>query len=857
MTNLIQNVKEDFKEFWDLPIIQNGVIYRKTAYDSVHTSLLLERLSESGKDDDLVIVSPDDPTFTLLIIIESLLSLLKYDMLNSNPQILLDVKEGDPVALMQNATRKMLPGTYMGTERNNGIIKFYCVKTRDGVLNKIPPTRSKWRIQPYSTISSSHRKLSTTIFGKALEDLAGLPPGGLMAVQRSKALLVMPGIDRIVKAIRGVTLGGDSIEAIFPMARYSDIQKLHSIGNNPLQRAALLGIVANVDLAVDIALKDPSIKLVIIEGASKIRSQYGSIERLNNDSEPRKIICLLKSNDEEEIKTLSSINIDTWIWKRQDFQNIEQQEDNNTLDKDNIFHLHNRVLNCLSGPEAKTLIVDSQLDFEYLIEQSIKCARIITRQIDAQDPMNLMLRWAISLINTMLQLPIPLENYYSYLELVGDSEHLRIDYKLKAFQEKLQDTYGLTISLSTKSIFEKLIDQLWKIYKILELHNSKADTLQKLLNDYQGKPVTVIGCKPEYSNALKFAMDTYQNVQILSINNKNTLPIENVIMTGWFSRKMAAKLFLAPYKNLIYILYPYEDRSYSQTLRSHLASPKSNMDNKLRKEQGLEIEQLHEAIVDGDIIAIDELIDRVRSKFNAFYNDEHMQDYSTSEMIQARRLLFDNDSYIYLTENDHLHKLERNNNKSHRCKLSEVVSGDELIFAESEKDIFDELLVIIKQSVSYQSLFKEGQLWHSKLKEYLGKNNLNEDQLGDQLALVGCEPTRITVRSWVDGSLISPSESNLRALAKVIDDFEFNEKLENVIRAGSKIRALHVQTGRLLVRRIIDAVTQEDDEILNDETKARVEEYSQRARVVTVVEISDDVVSIPARAIGRFFGLDI
>src|SRR5690606_25083666 len=85
---LIDDVTKDFKEFWELPIQQSGVTYHKTAYDSVNASLIFERLAGDSNKDDLALVCPDDPTTTLLIIIESLLSLLKYDMLNGTSQVL-------------------------------------------------------------------------------------------------------------------------------------------------------------------------------------------------------------------------------------------------------------------------------------------------------------------------------------------------------------------------------------------------------------------------------------------------------------------------------------------------------------------------------------------------------------------------------------------------------------------------------------------------------------------------------------------------------------------------------------------------------------------------------------------------
>ncbi len=62
MASLIDDVRRDFKEFWELPIAQGETPYHKTSYDSVNASLILERLADTSDKDDLALVCPDDPT---------------------------------------------------------------------------------------------------------------------------------------------------------------------------------------------------------------------------------------------------------------------------------------------------------------------------------------------------------------------------------------------------------------------------------------------------------------------------------------------------------------------------------------------------------------------------------------------------------------------------------------------------------------------------------------------------------------------------------------------------------------------------------------------------------------------------
>ena len=847
MSSLIQDVQQDFKEFWELPIRQGGTTYHKTNFDSVNAALIFERLTEDSDKDDLALVCPEDPTSTLLIIIESLLSLLKYDILNGSSQILSTIKPGDPVGLMQN--RKMLPGIYTGPEEMNGAT-YHCVKTNDGVVTKIPPGRSKWRIQPYMAANLAGRKRSTVVFGEVLEDLIGLPPGGLMAFQRSKALLVTSEKGKIIEAVRGVTLGDDPIETIFPIADYADASNRHHIGKNALLREPILGLVSNTDIAVDIALSDPAVKLVIIDGASKIRTQYGSIERLNADSSPRKIICLLKSVDEEEVTTLAAMNIDSWIWKRTDFKLAD--ENNHPSTGPQPFELHDRIMSNLSGTAPQTIDVVALPELDETVKNALGCIRTVSRSTPPSEEAGFLFRWSVSLINTLLQLPVTMREYETYIESLDPGSGLKLDKKIQAFEERLRNAYGFVIPSTYKDDCEKLIQCLRDIYRILGLKNPKAETLGMFLAKHEGEHLTIVCCRPEYAEACRKKYIADQKIKVITISEAGSLPEENVVITGWANRRLAAKLFLAPYKGLSYLLYGREAQSYSQVLRSHPSSPVSHTDTKLRaihgSQEGPDTEVLPGNVNETDI---EVLISSVNNKFGGPSYADQLQAYGTADMVLARRILFEDDSCSYLTDSQHIDKLERSNRTTRKSKLSDIYPGDELIFAESGRDMFEELLAIIQDSDKYKALFTQARIWHKALESYVEENHLNERDLVTQMALVGNRPDLVTIRSWINGSVISPSKEYLRAIAKVTRNVELNSKFDEIVEACTKLYALHIQTGRLLVRRIIKAAVQEDEDILNDETREKLDTYSQSARVVTVREIAPETVSVPLRALGK------
>jgi DNA-binding NarL/FixJ family response regulator len=851
-SGLIDDVTKDFKEFWELPIKQSGVEYHKSSYDSVNASLIFDRLVEDSEKDDLALVCPEDPTTTLLVIIESLTSLLKYDMLSSTSQVLSTIKPNDPVGLMQN--RKMLPGIYMGIEEVHGC-NLHCVKTEDGMITKIPPNRSKWRIQPYMSSDLSGRKRSTLVFGKVLEGLIGLPPGGLMAFQHSKALLVTPEKARITEAIRGVTLGGDPIETIFPIADYIDVDNRHYIGGNALQREPILGLVSNIDTAVDIALADPAVKLVIVDGASKVRTGYGSISRLNSDVLPRKIICLLKPIDEEEVNTLVAMNIDAWIWKRNDFRALmgERYVQNSGTQP---FEIHNSIIKNLAGSEPQTIRVDAYKQLDKAVRSAMNQIQIISSKTPPNEEAGFLFRWGVSLINSLLQLPTNMRDYESYVNSLGADSGLEMDKKINAYKEKLRNSYGFTIPSINTEDCEKLIKNIQDIYSLLSLRNPKAEVLTKFLEENKDRRVTIACCRSEYAGALRKAHIFNKRIKVIPLSEAGSFPDENLVVTGWINRRLAAKLFLAPYKNIAYLLYEREAQSYYQTLRSHPSSPISSTDTVLRSIMGLKTRgeitnsQGTETDSENDIEA---LIKTVNEKYGGPNYTEQLHQYGGADMVPARQLIFEDDSYAYLTETQNIDKLERSSSTTRKSKLADMLPGDELIFAESGRDMFEDLLAIIRETEEYQVLFEKARLWHRALESYMEDNNLDEEKLATHLALVGSRPNIVTIRMWVKGAVISPAKDYLHAIARVTGNSELNDKLDEVAEACTKLYALHIQTGRLLVRRIIKAAAQEDEGMLNDEAKEKIDSYSQSARVVTIREISSDVTEVPLKAIGKLF----
>lgn len=466
MSNLIQDVTKEFPEFWDLPISMGGVSYGKTQFDKTNISLVLEHLI-GNSDNFLLIVYPHDPTITPVSFIEGLISLLKRDVLAEDSEVLSGIEIGDSVVVISGRT--IVPGIYLGIEKgSDGITRHQVredVKASSPVTHGIPISR-QWTIQPYSQAGTKKNKRQAEAYGERLEKILKLPPGGLLAFQKSKMLFVAKNKGQLKEDLSGVNLGGDPLTAVFSVADYVSDKKFVPIGRDPLRREPTGGLVSNLDHAVDIALSDKSIRLIMVDGASKLRSHFGSLERLRNDSDSCRVICLLNAEDEDQITTLKKIGAQAWIWKRSDFS--EMKAEDLQLKVGNPVAVHNNILNYLGGVDPQIFTVEQSPELTEAINASFDFIRKISGKTEGDLDCTVLLRWSVSLINNMLQLPIPVSDYHNYVSTLEGSNYLRLDEKLKSIEKKVKSSYGFSVPLDTKDEWEQLLSRMRLIYKLLK-----------------------------------------------------------------------------------------------------------------------------------------------------------------------------------------------------------------------------------------------------------------------------------------------------------------------------------------------------------------------------------------------------
>jgi hypothetical protein len=856
--NTLTSINSSFDRFVKLPIEQSGHIYDKSLVDKVHSQLVADHLQlQDNGADDFCLIAPQDPSMLLTLTIQSLLETLNYDISSGSKHTLKDIKPGDTVGLIQD--RYMYPSVFKGTEELYGK-QYYVVNRADssGLTEKIPPGR-EWRIQPYSSANEVASKRRGTVYGKLLEKILELPTGGLKAFQQSKILVVPDDKHGFIEQIRATSLGGDLLESIFPVAEYSTAADWHYIGHfgaNNLKQQPSLGIVANADVAVDIALNDPDVRLLVISGAGKLRRNYGSIERLNYDETPRKILCLLSPTDEEEVLTLETLGIESWIWKRDDFQDTKPIADSSD---DSPFAYHEELFDLLAGSSAKIVEVDLPQEIETTINNTYRTLYSLGRNANPLPESGLLVRWGLSLVNAMLQLPMTIQKHDDFVR-ANLGEDKTIATRLELFKTRLKSSYGLLIPSVFIKDADALINQLDAISNYFSAESPKETAFAALLEEKLLSTNTLGVFTSTPSVAAYLSRNQTRPFVASNAERIDTFPCDEAILTGWSNRKNVARSFLAPVNQLTWLLYAREANNVKAVYANHPASPHSKKDSNLRLRMGFAMEEqpvsAEETQHDQPVLSVEDLLASFTERFGK--PDKLLQGISgenvqIGETVNARRINLSDDSFVYVDGDYKLDKIDRASNKLSRCKINQLQEGDELVFAETDRSMFEELLSILQESDEYKELLEKASVWRNALIDYVDRTNTSEAELVAMFKLIQYPKEIQTIRTWLRGQVIGPSGDNyaaIPAIERITHDERLAGNTDETIRACKAVHALHVQTGYLLVRSIVNSSVAHDHDI-NDETRERLAKYSASTRLRTIIEISDYTIPTSIRQIGK------
>lgn len=850
---LASHIRNEFPQFWELPLRVDEIEYPKTGFDAVNSLLILDLLLNGEKSEGLALALPDDPFIRPLIIIESLVALFYYDLLVADGDYFKDMQVDDPAIYLEKSTDgwKRSRGVYLGTRPGSDGNLEYGIKVKSTYYWK--PEKYKWKIKPLN--SGSAKGLSRKgvgITSGTLEQSFGLEMGGAMAVQKSKLLFVTHNRSALREMLQEMNIGTDDFEDAFPMGAYTSSDKRYLLGRNPFGSDPLLSFASAVDVAADVAQADESHRLIIIDGRTKLRSAYGSIDRIKSRKDHPSLLCLLGPDDEEDLNALTERGIACWVWHRDDFK---KWSDPPLLEADSShpFVVHEQWMQHLSEREDSVTDVLLPEGAELVVTELMNKLRDISKELSVSPEGNRVASWCYRMLKDFLQLPLPIREYNAILHDLGRAD-AQLDARLLALHEKIFLGIGRTIPSHVSDPLKGMLKHFDELYSLFESSNPKKQPLIDVLSGVPDIPGTIVVCgNQEQALALAASEDVPKDITFIDPSRFPVEPIDRAVFTGWISNIFASKTMLSPVKEIRYLLYPCERHSIVKFERRRGASRYAISDKALRRRMfdGF-MGNDADTKTDGGKPETPETDSLLETILVQLRNSAEQQSHQTgSSMKDAYVVAFENGSFTYLTEETRVDKLDRQSGGVHGCDVTEIGSHDELIFTDGSRRLFTEIIAGIEASPKYRQLAEKAACWWKVLKEYSDENRVDARRISELLAEKGCRRTPGTVQSWMEGHRIGPSEYRvIDAIADITGDSRLIDELDAVKSACHSIFSLRMKTGFMLIKRILNAAARIESDDLDEDVRKEIEDYARSARILTVVSISSEKIPVDARLIG-------
>lgn len=847
-----QNMSPTADEFFRLKVTVDGEPYNKTNFDRIHEKLLTDRLARDDDKDDLLLVAPETPLLLPILLTMGMIKLLQQDLALTSRENAGRFINNTPVALLEKD--KLYPGQYEGTEENPYFGMMHVVRRNDGILHRIKLDEG-WRIQPLTVLDTFGKSKSRIVYGQAIEDILKVPRGSLVALQKSKALVVTANREKIISDLKSVEIGGDPFDRIFTVAR-SDGLDFTFVGHNDLKVSPNILFSNNLSSAADMVRNDPDIRLIFVAGYKA--KDYANLDYMNNDKVPRKIWCILTPEQEDILQDLTDKGFDSLIWKRSDFL-FEQVSAKTTSTKLNF---HNSVIRELAGSKFQKQQVEWPEEVKGAVDRSIASLKDLEKIYGHHAGFVHWLWTARSLVNRLVQLPFGVDDFEKWLVDAGRQAE-----GIKGTFASLAVRFGEFSQFVTPEAQAKVDSLLKDISDIVTLLGSDSNPKQRFIDEYKAS-------HPESSVRLMTGVpvfDEYLYARSLlgpkdgdrQIKTKNRV----LILSPKKKKSAFSTGFLAPYSTVIYLGYDAEMMYFQWYFNTSATGPNSKVDDHLRTVLGMareadhtfprpefkseaEKQEIEAAVMEEE--SLQETIQNIIDDAHERPAKIHTSPYDNK--TEACKISLLNGLMLYLSPKHKVARVNDEGNGYDMVTFDKLRRGDKLIFVSGNRDLFMDVMNVIKKTESYSSLYQTGEAWREALNKYAEVNKFNATDIAKKLKSIGCSRGVQIIRQWMSGEIICPEDDALQAIRLMTMDERLLYGVDDVSSACKQIRSIHMKTGVEIVRRILNKAIGDDvNETLGmgADIDYHIALCASNARIYTVAAVGETTEAISVKLEGR------
>jgi hypothetical protein len=252
---------------------------------------------------------------------------------------------------------------------------------------------------------------------------------------------------------------------------------------------------------------------------------------------------------------------------------------------------------------------------------------------------------------------------------------------------------------------------------------------------------------------------------------------------------------------------------------------------------------------------MEDFISRAVSKAMHYYQG------GRNDLTDARLVLFTNGKKAFFQKGNKIRIIDPERDSIELLTIENLSEGDDVVFlGDSNRTIFDELVVFYEHKPEMVNLVRLSELWRIALVDYCKEKNLDTEQLKWRLQGYGLKRHVVTLDNWLSGQVICPDEDDYAPLA-IISEVTGNENLksnlEGVKSAAKTIHALRIKIGHYLSRKITQSYVSpdalDDDPIL----KSKLDEILNNVQQARVMEISEQFIKIPVDLTNKLLSEDV
>lgn len=429
-------------------------------------------------------------------------------------------------------------------------------------------------------------------------------------------------------------------------------------------------------------------------------------------------------------------------------------------------------------------------------------------------------------------------------------------------------------------ILIKEIDNLLYKYKLDSESPKHNPLLNKICSEYRkGNSIGILssnkiinlGLKEEISRSISIDIDKLEDNKIYFYNRKKVFKgIEKIKCDVFFSFSASSLDDLqviqkAEYKKSELYLYVIERVLLQEKLKKMIDSKNCLLEKYDHlKNQQISTYNLYKYFynkvklkeTDNDYKNINLLDDLKQIKKNENVTIRKYKSYNGINAVKGTCIDFEDNTFIFLSQNSYINILNRNSQKQRKVKFNELEIDQEVIIINSDlrKDLYDIFLEMPDKNGQRLKNISLIERWHNLYEDKYILNKWNDDDLYNKMKINGWNRiSKQNLSNWRTKLYYGPqSEVDIICLGKSMRIEEFIKNSKAYYDAMCAIRNEHRQIAKMLNSIIYNSLNEISVKSIEklDEFNLTLENLKEAIQIKKIINISKETYSVKPSEIG-------